>query len=73
MSKIAKKSRLRLRVDVNTVNGSKVVAVSVRVYVAIDLQNIAGDVSTVPLEEAIDIIAINRGAAVASMALRECL
>ncbi len=60
VGKIAKKRRFRRWRNVHAMNRSKVMTIPARVYIPIDFQDIARNVGTVPREEPINIIAINR-------------
>jgi hypothetical protein len=73
MSKIAEKSTLTSRIYVKRMRGSQVVSEPVGVRAPVDFENVSRNVGTMPFEEPVHIISINRSAAIPSMVVRERL
>jgi len=73
VGEIASESCVGLWLNVETMNRAEVVAESAAVNVAIDLENVASNFGTVPLEKPIDVISINWSAALQSKVVGEGL
>ncbi len=67
--KIAEVSWFRLRIDIDAVSSSQVVAVPVTVDVPVDLQDVSSDCGPMPLKESIDVISIERSAPIPAVAI----
>ena len=73
MGKIAEVSWLRLRIDIDAVSSSQVVAIPVTIDVLVDLQDVSSDCSPMPLKESVDVISIERSAPIPAVAIRKWL
>ena len=73
MGKIAEVSWFRLRIDIDAVSSSQVVAVLATIDVPVNLQDVSSDCSPVPLKESVNVISIERSAAVPAVAMRKWL
>lgn len=68
---VAEKRRLEIRDDVERVRPRDVVPEPSGIRIGLDFENAAGDERSVPLEKAVEIVAIDRRAALESEVVRE--
>jgi hypothetical protein len=73
MGEIAEVSWFRLRIDIDAVSSSQVVAVAVTIGVPVDLQDVSSDCSPMLLKESVDVISIDRSAPIQAVAIRKWL
>ena len=71
MGNVAKECRSGVWIYVHAMDNAKIVAIPARISVSIDFQNIPGNGGTVPLEEPVNIIPIDRCSTIPPEVVRE--